>query len=249
MRYRVLSLAAVLVFAGSTYLFCTKLTGMLDTGTCASGGPYEISRPCPEGTGTDVLLLMASVLGLFVATALAGLRGPRPGGGGFGFNSMMLTGWALFFTISGAVALVHAQTSEVIGDDGRLGGTIVGATFLLLGVPVLLFLPWMIINGRRRRSGVGSPEAVYAGAEPGGQGWMSMLRSGSKLMGDLSSQMTTGGSVGSADSVGSTGSSSFGSGGGDTISQLERLERLRQSGALTESEFAAEKARILSSGR
>lgn len=249
MRYRVLSLAAVLVFAGSTYLFCTKLTGMLDTGTCASGGPYEISRPCPEGTSTDALLLTASIFGLFVAAGLAGLRGPRPGGGGLTFNRIMLIGWALFFSITGAVSLIHSLTSDVIGPDGELGGIIVGATFLVMGIPALLFLPWMIVNGRRRRSGVGSPEAVYAGAEPGGQGWMSMLRSGSKLMGDLSSQMTTGGSVGSADSVGSTGSSSFGSGGGDTISQLERLERLRQSGALTESEFAAEKARILSSGR
>lgn len=249
MRYRVLSLAAVLVFAGSTYLFCTQLTGLLDTGTCASGGPYEISRPCPEGAGTDVLLLMASVLGLFVAVGLAGLRGRRPGGGGFGFSSMMLTGWALFFTISGAVSLVHSLTSEVIGEDGELGGIIVGATFLVMGVPVLLFLPWMIINGRKRASAVG-PETVYAGAGPGGQGWFSTLRTGSKLMGDLSTGMTSAGSVGSADSIGSTGSSSFGSGGdGDTIGQLERLERLRKSGALTEAEFAAEKARILSSGR
>lgn len=251
MRYRVLSLAAVLVFAGSVYLFCTKLTGLLDTGTCASGGPYEISRPCPEGTGTDVLLLMASILGLFVAAGLAGLRGQRPGGGGVGFNGMMLAGWALFFTISGAVALVHSLTSEVIGPDGKLGGIIVGATFLLMGVPVLLFLPWMIINGRNRAGGVSSPETVYAGAEPGGQGWMSTLRTGSKLMGDLSTQMTSAGSVGSSDSVGSSGSSSFGSSGGDsdTIGQLERLQRLHQSGALTEAEFAAEKARILSGGR
>jgi hypothetical protein len=33
--------------------------------------------------------------------------------------------------------------------------------------------------------------------------------------------------------------------GGDRISQLERLARLREQGALTESEFQAEKARIL----
>lgn len=248
MRYRVLSLAAVLVFAGSVYLFCTKLTGLLDTGTCASGGPYEISRPCPEGTGTDAMLLMASVLGLFVAAGLAGLRGQRPGGGGFSFSSMMLAGWALFFTISGAVSLVHSLTSDVIGEDGKLGGVIVGATFLLMGVPVLLFLPWMIINGRKRAGS--SPETVYAGAEPGGQGWMSTLRTGSTLMRDLSAQMTSAGSVGSSDSVGSSGSSSFGSSGGDgdTLGQLERLQRLRQSGALTEAEFAAEKARILSKG-
>ena len=246
MRYRIFTLAAILVFAGSTYLFCTKLTGLMDTGTCASGGPYQISRPCPEGTGTDMLLLMASILGLFVAAGLAGLRGPRPGGGGISFGRMMLAGWALFFTISGAVSLVHALTSEVIGPDGELGGIIVGATFLLMGVPVLLFLPWAIVSDRRSGRGIGSPDTVYAGAEPGGRGWLSTLRSGSKLMGDLSTQVTTGGSVGSADSVGSSGSSTFGSSGdGDTIGQLERLERLRKSGALTESEFAAEKARIL----
>jgi ABC-type nitrate/sulfonate/bicarbonate transport system substrate-binding protein len=36
-------------------------------------------------------------------------------------------------------------------------------------------------------------------------------------------------------------------GGGDRISQLERLAKLREQGALTESEFQAEKARILGS--
>ena len=251
MRYRIFMLAAILVFAGSVYLFCTKLTTLLDTGTCASGGPYQISRPCPEGTGTDVLLLNVSIVGLFVAAGLAGLRGQRPGGGGISFNRMMLSGWALFFSISGAVSLIHSQTSEVIGPDGKLGGTIVGVTFLVMGVPVLVFLIWSAISGRGRRRGrgFGSPETVYAGAEPGGQGWISTLRTGSKLMGDLSSQMTSSGSVGSADSVGSSGSSSFGSSGADTLSQLERLERLRKSGALTDAEFASEKARILSSGR
>jgi hypothetical protein len=37
----------------------------------------------------------------------------------------------------------------------------------------------------------------------------------------------------------------LGSGGDDRISQLERLARLREQGALTESEFQAEKARVL----
>lgn len=136
MRYRIFTLLAVLVFAGSLYLFCTKLTELLDTGTCASGNtPYEISRPCPEGTDTDAYLLMASIFGLFAAVGLAGLRGPRPGGGGFGFGAMMLTGWALFFTIGGGVSLYHSLTSDVIGEDGKLGGIIVGATFLFMGVP------------------------------------------------------------------------------------------------------------------
>jgi Short C-terminal domain len=36
--------------------------------------------------------------------------------------------------------------------------------------------------------------------------------------------------------------------GGDRISQLERLAKLREQGALTDSEFQAEKARILGEG-
>lgn len=239
MRYRALSAAAVVVFAASLYLFCVKLTGLLDTGTCASGGPYEISRPCPEGTGTDALLLGASIFGLFVAAALAGLRGPRPGGGGVGFNSMMLAGWALFFTISGGVALSHSLTSDVIGPDGKLGGVIVGATFLVMGVPALLFVLWIAASTRRAARGIASPETVYAGAEPGGSGWITTLRTGS----NVADPLATAGSSGA-------GGADYPPGGDDaTISRLERLERLRRSGALTESEFAAEKARILSSRR
>ena len=250
MRYRIFTLLAVLVFAGSLYLFCTKLTGLLDTGTCASGGPYEVSRPCPEGTETDALLLMASAVGLFAAIGLLGLRGRRPGGGGLGFGSMVMIGWALFFTITGEVSLVHSLTSDVIGDDGKLGGIIVGATFLLMGVPVLFFIPWMLVNSRRTAGGIQSPETVYAGGEPGGEGWLSTLRTGSKLMKDLSTQLNSSGSVGSSDSVGSTGSSSYGfesssSAGDDSIAKLERLQRLRESGALSQTEFETEKARIL----
>lgn len=258
MRYRAFTLLAVLVFAGSLYLFCTKLTELLDTGTCASGNvPYEIARECPEGTDTDAYLIMASVFGLFAAVGLAGLRGPRPGGGGFSFGSMMLTGWALFFTISGGISLYHSLTSDVIGEDGKLGGIIVGATFLFMGVPVLLFVPKLFIDARRTAHGTQSASTVFAGSAPGGEGWLSALRSGSKLMKDMSTQVTTGGSVGSSDSVGSTGSSTWstedypgdGGSGEATISKLERLQKLREAGALTEAEFAAEKARILSSGR
>jgi hypothetical protein len=36
--------------------------------------------------------------------------------------------------------------------------------------------------------------------------------------------------------------------GGDRISQLERPAKLREQGALTDSEFQAEKARILGDG-
>jgi putative oligomerization/nucleic acid binding protein len=242
LRYRVMTLLAVVVFVGSVYLFCANLTALLDTGTCASGGPYVSARPCPEGTGTSVLLLTGSIFGLFAAAGLAGLRGPRPGGGGFDFGAMMLAGWALFFSVTGAVALIHSLTSDVVGEDGKLGGIIVGATFLLMGLPVLLFtLPGTIRRAFRTARGTPSAETVYAD-NSGVAGWATTMRMGSQLMTDLSQ---------ATESRGATASSSWGtasSGGGsgaETISQLERLQKLREAGALTEAEFAAEKQRIL----
>jgi hypothetical protein len=230
LRYRVLTVVALLGYAASTWLFCTKLTTLLDTGTCASGGPYVSARECPEGTGTDVLLLSLSIVGFFVATGIAGLRGRKPGGGGLGFGGMVLLGWVVFFTVSGAVALVHALTSDVIGDDGKLGGIIVGATFLLLGVPPLLFaLPSAIRDAFRSRDASATGPVTYAD-NTGVQGWASTMRLGSQLMRDASS--------GSA-ALGGAGS------GGDSIAQLERLQRLREQGALTESEFEEQKRRIL----
>jgi len=251
LRYYALTTLAVVIFAGCVYLLCDKLTYFLDVGTCASGNtPYVPRRECPEGTGGDFFLMMGSILGLFVAMGILGARGPRPGGGGISFGSMMVIGWGLFFTIVGAVSLTHALTSDVIGPDGELGGIIVGATFLVMGVPALLFTPKLILDARRASRGIRSGETVFAGNQPGGRGWLSALRY-------MSTEITTGGSVGSSDSVGSTGSSTWstedypgdGGTGEETIAKLERLQKLREAGALTEAEFAAEKARILSSGR
>jgi hypothetical protein len=231
-RYRVLTVVAILGYAGSTWLFCTKLTTLLDTGTCASGGPYVSARQCPEGTGTDVLLLGLSIVAFFLSLGIAGLRGRRPGGGGLGFGGMALLGWVIFFTVSGSVSLVHALTADGIGDDGKLGGSIVGATFLLLGVPpLLLALPAALRDAFRARDGAARGPVTYAD-NAGEPGWMSTMRVGSKLAGrDSATRFAS--------------FSGSGAGGGDTIAQLERLQRLREQGALSEAEFEQQKRRIL----
>jgi hypothetical protein len=226
-RYRVLTVVALLAYGASTWLFCTQLTALLDTGTCASGGPYVVARECPEGTDTDALLLGASIVGFFVATGIAGLRGPRPGGGGFGFGSMVLAGWTIFFTVSGAVSLIYALTNDSLGEDSELGGIIVGATFLFLGLPALLFaLPLAIKNARDTSRGSNAGPVTFADNR-GEPGWASTMRMGSQLMRDHSA----GGAASSGD--------------GDSIAQLERLQRLREQGALTEAEFEQQKRRIL----
>ena len=81
LRYWSRTLIGAGLFIGSLVLFNVKLTELLDTGTCASGNqPYEIARPCPEGTGTDMLLLTGSIFGVLIGGGILLLRGAAPGG-------------------------------------------------------------------------------------------------------------------------------------------------------------------------
>ena len=152
MRYWSRTLIGAGLFIGSLVLFNVKLTELLDTGTCASGNqPYEIARPCPEGTGTDMLLL----IGLDLRRPdrwrdpAPPWRGPerpatpvldRPAALGAGLHRHRCG------------LLVHSLTSDVIGPDGELGGIIVGATFLFLGLPVLFYVGAGALGDRPTRT-------------------------------------------------------------------------------------------------
>ena len=54
--------------------------------------------------------------------------------------SFGLFAWGLFFTATGATSLIASLTNQAIQDSsgGKLGGIIVGGTFLVMGVPALL---------------------------------------------------------------------------------------------------------------
>ena len=238
MGYAIKTLLGTVLFLGGIVLFNVKLISLLETGTCASGNtPYQISQPCPSGTGTDILLLMASLLGAGVGALLFTNRGNPPGGreqlemrGDFTFGFLA---WGLFFTITGAASLYASLTNDAIeaSSGGQLGGLIVGGVFLLMGVPALLLsIRWLIRAVRRR--GEAAPAAISAGLSPSGAGGFSRMTSG----------FDVGQAVKSLPWV-STGS---GGGSGGQIDKLERLQKLRESGALTEAEFEREKAKILS---
>ena len=149
------------LFVGAVVVFNVKLIALLETGTCASGNtPYEIARPCPEGTGTDMLLLVGSIFAGLVGAGLFAARGRPPwrerSRDGAVWSSGLLA-WALFFSATGAVSLIHALSSETIGPDGELGGIIVGATFLLMGLPALPLVVSLAVGrpaaGARARRG------------------------------------------------------------------------------------------------
>lgn len=153
MGYYVRSVLGVGLFIGAVVLFNVELVALLETGTCATGNtPYEIATPCPEGTGTEVLLMIASIFGLLIGVGLYVFRGRSPrarGGGVIASIGGGLAAWGVFFTATGATSLFHALNSETIGPDGELGGAIVGVTFLLMGLPALVLVAWGL---RKRRA-------------------------------------------------------------------------------------------------
>jgi hypothetical protein len=236
------------LFFGGIVLFNVKLVSLLETGTCASGNvPYEIAPgyQCPSGTGTDILLLTASIFGGLIGAAIFAFRGDPPWnrdgrGGRFSGFSFGLFAWGAFFTATGATSLYASLTNDAIkaSNGGELGGIIVGATFLVMGAPALLIALW------RFASGLGSRRDERPPSITGTPGGMST--------GGVMSRMSAGlGQAQAAQQLGSRlpwGSSPPSPGGGGTsgqIAKLERLQKLRESGALTESEFEREKAKVL----
>lgn len=225
------------LFVASVVFFSKQLVDLLEIGTCASGNtPYVTARPCPEGAGTDVLLLMGSVLTGLIGAWIFAIRGPRPGrpdqgGVGRGLSSGALM-WAVFFTGSGAYILYMSLTKDSLPDDGRLGGIIVGATFLLMGLPVAVYLAWAGISdlGDRRTK----QDDRFAPSEPA-----VVVRPATRAPTAPAPSPAPAAAAATAPAADP---------GGDTIAKLERLQRLRESGALTDAEFDAQKRRILGGG-
>jgi hypothetical protein len=236
------------MFFGGIVLFNVKLVSLLETGTCASGNtPYQISQPCPSGTGTDILLLMAGIFGGLIGAGIFAFRGDPPWDKDRPLNSTSdfsfgLFAWGFFFTATGATSLIASLTNQAIQDSsgGQLGGIIVGGTFLLMGVPALLLSLWRLVSGLGKRDE--RPATATATAGMGGLGGGVMSRMSAGLNQARAAQQ-----LGNRLPWGSTGTRSSGGGGtGGQIAKLERLQKLRESGALTDSEFEREKAKILS---
>ena len=79
MGYLIKAPLGLAMFLGGIVLFNVKLVSLLETGTCASGNtPYQISQPCPAGTGTDILLLIAGIFGGLIGAAIFAFRGEPP---------------------------------------------------------------------------------------------------------------------------------------------------------------------------
>jgi hypothetical protein len=134
----------LLLGLGSLVAFDWALYEIVQTGTCASGGPYVSARPCPEGTGLRIAALGGALpLGLIGCGLLSASRSRNWRAA----TAVWVVAWALLFLSSAVVALVAVYASDdPVVEGGRLGVTIMAAVFVPMGLVPLALLAL----GRRR---------------------------------------------------------------------------------------------------
>ena len=145
-------------FVGMTlFAFCWVVIGyginqMLQIGTCASGGPYEVARECPDGTTGIFFSLFGGILLLFVAAGIYLTRGTPPGGPPPQNAGIVVWFWTgLFWALAVGCFLAVWGPDANPGPGGELGGLIVGFMGLIFGAGGLLALKFG--KGRKRKGG------------------------------------------------------------------------------------------------
>ena len=134
-------LSGMLIVGASLVATAWAMYMLMRTGSCASGGPYVSARPCPAGTGWQILALMGSIFGGLVGSFVARSA------------SLGILWFGLFFTITGAVAiLVDVGPASPPGADG--GGIVMGIMFIaVLGVgPILLAMGGSTLGAKSGRT-------------------------------------------------------------------------------------------------
>ncbi len=128
----------LLLALGALVAFDWALYEVVQTGTCASGGPYVSARQCPEGTGLRVAVLMLAVpLGLVGCALLSASRRGRWRAA----VGVWVVAWALLFVSSAVVALVAVNSSdEPVVEGAKSGITIMAVVFIAMGLAPLALL-------------------------------------------------------------------------------------------------------------
>jgi hypothetical protein len=222
MRYWLCVLLGFAVATASLVAGAWALYHLTRTGTCASGGPYVSARPCPPGTGTHIVSLIGGVFGVLLAGGIYAARGGDHRRGPVGFGLML---WTLGFLMLAGAALLGAYGPARTGSGSQLGAIIVAAVFIPMALIPLLFALVIRRGGQDREVRVGPAPAI----QPHG----------------FTAPRSTGGPAVVVGTPWTFGGSANGS---TSLDQLEKLAKLHADGALTDAEFAAAKAKILSRG-
>jgi hypothetical protein len=108
-------------------------------GSCASGGPYEIATPCPDGSW-----LIAIAIPMMIITAMAGSAFAI----GLGAPNLLMPMWFLLFASLGWNFLEYG-----IRGDMEVGFIVCGVVFELMALPVLFLVPMGLRSKAKRPEG------------------------------------------------------------------------------------------------
>jgi hypothetical protein len=130
---------------------------VLDIGSCASGGPYVIARPCPEGSDALFWLMLIGTVMWILGILVSKRAFLEPGAG------QVL--WTAGFAGGGIALLIKVLTQSSMPPDAKLGASIVAAVFIPMGLAVgivgIVQLVW------RRRGGASRSRRTKDGARTG----------------------------------------------------------------------------------
>lgn len=215
---------------------------LMETGTCASGGPYVSARECPDGTGTTILLVSGCAAIYILVTIAASFS--NLGAAAFWFG--------LLFTVLGT-GFLYAEIAGTTNGSGGVG-YIIGPIFVLMGI-----LP-MLGGAKSMIDDIGAPDDPVApaaarwmrpatGQAPGGFG----IATGAPVHpGDATPTGYTPVAVGAgmkpADAPATAPAApapKAQTSALDFVNQVKELDELRSKGALTQAEFEAAKKKIL----
>jgi hypothetical protein len=122
----------VILTASIVAVFLSMRDVMAIGGSCASGGPYEVATPCPEGT---TVLMVGGIFGWFLGAGLTAVAGGRLPGS---YGALALLAWPGLFLSLGWNFLEFGLDPPQ-GGGAESGLVFCGVLFFAMGGIPLLF--------------------------------------------------------------------------------------------------------------
>jgi hypothetical protein len=233
MRYWFFTLLGMVICLACLLGMTWALYHLVRTGTCASGGPYVSARPCPEDTGTKILILGGCIVGLFVGVGVYAARGMKGAGGTVGLGIVI---WSLLF-ISLAAATFVAAFGPANNDDpgARTAAIILAIVFLPMGIIPLIGVAGFGLGRDKVKRRFG------AGADPDAPRYPTPAPPQFNV--PIPSRPTP--APASPPPVAPGGSAAAAAGTDDPAARLKKLAELRDAGLLTDEEYDEKRQEIL----
>jgi hypothetical protein len=139
-RVAALFLCVLALSVGLIWAWLSMRAVMGVGGTCASGGPYEIATPCPDGSWLIAIAIPMMIIAAMAGSALAiSMSAPN----------LLLPMWFLLFASLGWNFLEFG----IWRGDVEVGSIVCGVVFELMALPVLFLVPLGLRTKKSRPEG------------------------------------------------------------------------------------------------